>query len=68
MQLKKKKGKVEKRAEECFKKGIVRMQSPAAVFIPVCGFLRGVKSQNTKEAMARLFWGVRLSWALELDF
>lgn len=38
------------RAEE----GIIKIQSPAAFFIPVCGFFHGAKLQNIKEAMARL--------------
>ena len=33
-----------------------RVQLP--FFMPVCGFPYGAKLQNTKEAMARLFWGV----------
>lgn len=63
----KRRGKSGKRTGECSKKGHIGIQSPPALFIPVHDFLHGANLQNTKEAMARLFWGVWLSWALELD-
>ena len=50
--IKRKKGenKEGERAEE----SIVRIQSPAAFFMPVCGFFLGAKLQNIKEGMAWL--------------